>query len=438
MDDAATHVMPERGARLARVELTVVAGPDAGRVVVVAERARLGTAPACEIQLTDRAVSRLHCELVPTATGLRIVDLDSRNGTFVDGLRARDVELLQPATLSVGATRIEARPSGGEPEELAASPTFGPLLGASAAMRRLFRLLARVAPTEATVLVLGETGTGKELVARAIHEASTRAKGPFVAVDCGAIAESLVESELFGHTRGAFSGAIADREGLFEEADGGTLFLDEIGELPIATQPKLLRALEAREARRVGSNTARPFDVRIVAATRQPLAARVNEGTFREDLYYRLAVVELHLPPLRARREDIPALAAHFHERFAGRRAPLPAGLLATLVARSWPGNVRELRNYVERHVSLGAFAEDADAPSAARPEDPLPALAGLPLKEARERWTRAFEATYVRDLLAQTGGNVTRAAELAGVTRRSLQRMMAELPALRPEREGR
>jgi DNA-binding NtrC family response regulator len=247
-----------------------------------------------------------------------------------------------------------------------------------------------------------------------------------VVVDCGAIAENLIESELFGHVRGAFSGAVNDRRGLVEEADGGTLFLDEIGELPPSLQPRLLRVIETLEVRRVGANTSRRVDVRVVAATNRSLAQRVNEGSFREDLYYRLAVVELRLPPLRARREDIPLLAQHFFRRYAGDREPVPPELLSSLASRAWPGNVRELRNYVERSVSLGVAAASGSGPPAAAAEPTVPIH--LPLKDARAAWTEQFELIYVKALLAKTEGNVTRAAELAGINRRSLQRLIASL----------
>jgi len=311
-------------------------------------------------------------------------------------------------------------------------------------MRRVYAIMEKVAPTDTTVLVFGETGTGKDLVARALHESSRRAAGPFVAIDCGAIPENLIESELFGHVRGAFSGATFDRKGVFEEADGGTLFFDEIGELPLTMQPKLLRALESRQVRRVGSNAAKPVDVRVVAATNRSLARSVNDGSFREDLYYRLAVIEIELPSLRQRRDDIPALAEHFLERFTGTPTPAPPELLSTLLTRAWPGNIRELRNFIERTVSLGIQRPSRPPPpppSSRAPGQPpssaqasLPPGLGalvpvnLPLKDARLAWTEQFESVYVRALLEKTGGNVTRAAELAGVNRRFLQRMMARL----------
>jgi DNA-binding NtrC family response regulator len=294
----------------------------------------------------------------------------------------------------------------------------------------VYALIERIAPTEMTVLIQGDTGTGKELVAREIHEHSARAKGPFVAVDCGAIAPNVIESELFGHVRGAFSGAVSDRRGLFEESDGGTLFLDEIGELPINLQAKLLRALEAREIRRVGGNAAKKVNVRVVAATNRGLARSVNEGSFREELYYRLAVGEIYLPPLHARRGDIPLLAAHFYTQFSGNEDPVPEGLLSALLTRSWPGNVRELRNFIERCVSLG-WQESAPADPGSRELiaglDALVPLQ-LPMKDARQAWMEQFERAYVTGQLRRTEGNVTRAAESAGVSRRFFQRAMVRL----------
>jgi transcriptional regulator with PAS, ATPase and Fis domain len=288
-----------------------------------------------------------------------------------------------------------------------------------------------VAPTDTTVLVTGETGTGKDVVARTLHALSKRAKAAFVPVDCGAIPEHLVESELFGHVRGAFTGASSDRRGVFEEAHGGTLFLDEIGELPIGMQPKLLRALETRTIRPVGSSLAKQVDVRVVAATNRPLARAVNESTFREDLYFRLAVVELPLSPLGERPEDIAPLAQRFYASLSQSAEPLPEGFLNHLTSRSWPGNVRELRNVIERSVSLGLVESTGGSavPQSAEPvvlEDRIPLH--LPLKEAREAWMRSFELRYAQAMLERTGGNVTRAAEEAGVSRRFLQRMLARL----------
>ncbi|MGK3993058.1 sigma 54-interacting transcriptional regulator [Sorangium sp. So ce1024] len=415
------------------LDLHVIAGPDRGAHRRLGPgKVRVGTAPGCDVRLRDPTVSRVHCELEVHGEGVRITDLESTNGTLVDGVRVHDAELTAGGTVSVGETVLRLELAG-EPAyvELSRADRFGRFLGASPEIRRIYAILERVAPTDATILIQGETGTGKEALAHAIHQASERERGPFIAVDCGAIAESLIESELFGHVRGAFSGAVQDRIGLFEQASGGTLFLDEIGELPLSLQPKLLRALEMREVRRVGSSVSKRVDVRVLAATNRHLARGVNEGTFREDLYYRLAVLEIVIPPLRARRDDILLLAEHFYRSFSGRSDPLPEELRGPLRARAWPGNVRELRNFIERSVALGWCARREAQPEAPPPSTPagLEALvpADLPLKEARELWTNRFESLYVGALLRRTHGNVTQAAALAGVTRRSLQRLIAQ-----------
>jgi len=415
-------------------ELTVLQGSDVGRRIGLGPTTlTVGTARSSHLRLTDPTVSRLHCQFSPRRDGVRLRDAGSTNGTFVDGVRVRDVDLLGGATVQVGATvlRLEL---GNEPlaVPLSEKQRFGSLIGGSVEMRRLYALLERVAKTDATVLIQGETGTGKELVARELHQHSARANGPFVAVDCGAIAPTVIESELFGHVRGAFSGAVADRRGLFEEAHGGTLYLDEIGELPLASQAKLLRALELHEVRRVGANTTRQIDVRVLTATNRSLAESVNDGSFREDLYYRIAVIEIGLVPLRQRREDIPALATDFYQRFTDGTQPVPQELLASLMTKSWPGNVRELRNYVERSVTLGIASRSERQPSAGSSFGASPtALAidlGAPLKEARDAALARFEELYVAAALHQANGNVTRAAERAGVSRRFLQRLIARL----------
>jgi DNA-binding NtrC family response regulator len=296
-------------------------------------------------------------------------------------------------------------------------------------MRRAFAVLERVAPTDATVLLQGESGTGKELAAEGLHAGSARADGPFVVFDCGAVQRELVESSLFGHVRGAFTGAVGDRAGLLEEADGGTLFLDEIGELPLDVQPKLLRALEKREVRPVGSNATRKVDVRIVAATNRSLEAEVNAGRFRADLYYRLAVVRVDLPPLRARTDDIPMLVRHFVEVLAppgSSRPRLSDRAITALSSQPWPGNVRELRNAVERALSvLGqeAFAT-ASVPVPGGPAEDTDLLT-LPLLEAKGRVLETFERRYLAEALRRNGGNVTATAREAGVNRKLIQRMM-------------
>jgi len=310
-------------------------------------------------------------------------------------------------------------------------------------MRRLFALLAKAAVTEATILLSGETGTGKEALAEAVHQTSRRAKGPFVVVDCGSIPHELIASELFGHARGAFTGAATDKQGLIEAANSGTLFLDEIGELALDLQPQLLRVLDRRQVRRVGETHAVDVDIRVIAATHRDLRAMVRAGKFREDLYYRLAVVSTQVPPLRERKSDIPALATCFAERMGrGTFAQSPA-LLEQLERHDWPGNVRELRNVVERALSLGSAAlvdlGDGAAPRpAAEPAEPAepdpgdarPASASsgvleLPFKEAKAALVESFERDYLTALLARHRGNISRAAAEAGIDRNYIHRLV-------------
>jgi DNA-binding NtrC family response regulator len=416
------------------LDLVVIDGPDRGLSVPVRGAVRIGTAAGSELRLGDPTVSRVHATLALDGGELRIRDMGSTNGTFIDGVRVRDASVAPGSILRIGATTVRAEPAS-EPMrvELAPYERLGELVGGSAAMRHVYSLIERVAPSGATVLVQGETGTGKELVARAIHERSPRAERRFLAIDCGAIPENLVESELFGHVRGAFSGAISDRVGAFEEADGGTLFFDEVGELSAPMQRKLLRALETREIRRVGENRERKVDVRIIAATHRPLAHATNEGLFREDLFFRLAVVTIELPPLRARREDIPAIAQHFLDRLTGGTERVSPELIAAVVGRSWQGNVRELRNYLERRVALRAGP--AAQPAAVAAADAPWVRLDLPFKEAQAVLLEHFERAYLQALLDQHGQNVTRAAAAGEISRRFLQRRMAEL-GLRPAKD--
>jgi DNA-binding NtrC family response regulator len=314
---------------------------------------------------------------------------------------------------------------------------FGPLLGPSLPMRRLFTQLARIAPSPATVLVQGETGTGKELVARALHEASPRARGPFVILDCGALPESLLEAELFGHARGAFTGATQARAGAIEAAHGGTLFLDEIGELPVSMQPRVLRALESRLVRRLGETEHRRVDVRFVCATHRDLRAMIDLGTFREDLYFRVAVLPVQLPALRERRGDIlPLLCSFLPPALAHALTP---ELADELTRRPWAGNVRELRNFAECAAALG-LREASQASRPARGDPPLEVgeeILRRPLSEAREWVDRTFERRYLLELLDRHGHNVSEAARAAGVGRTYLHRIIARHRQLLPARGG-
>jgi DNA-binding NtrC family response regulator len=312
------------------------------------------------------------------------------------------------------------------PDDLVADPAaFGPVLGASPAMRRLFTTLRRVATTEATVLLEGETGTGKGLLAEAVHAASPRAAGPFVQVDCGAISRNLIESELFGHERGSFTGATASRVGALASAQGGTVFLDEIGELPLELQPVLLRAIEQRVVKPVGSNQVVDLDVRVIAATNRDLAVEVAKGTFRSDLFFRLGVVQLEIPPLRERREDLAMLVEHFFQALTGGRKP-PSELVDSFLAHDWPGNVRELRNAVERAVLLGApfFSPSTTTVLRAQPSSHEIHDPTLSFRAAKQIGVSRWEREYVRALLARHRGNVTAAARSANMDRNHLRRL--------------
>ena len=428
-----------RGMRVLSIALVVIEGPDRGlRVQVKDGAARIGSAEGCTLRLSDRAVSRVHCELTVLADRVTVKDLGSTNGTIVGDIHVRDADVGPGTVIRCGGSAIRLD-AADEPAFVAISErtSFGDLVGTSLEMRQVYAVLERVAATDATLLVQGETGTGKDVVARAVHSESPRREGPFVPVDCGAIPDNLLESEFFGHERGAFTGAVANRAGAFEEASGGTLFLDEIGEMPLGMQAKLLRAIESRRIKRVGATKETDVDVRIVAATNRKLAQMVNEGTFREDLYYRLAVVEVSLPPLRARRDDIPAIAQYLFSKIPRTQGKvLPPDLLDSLRARPWPGNVRELRNAIERAVTMG-HAVPAGAAGAIAPAPDAGVLPSgvesivplhLPLKDARLAWTSEFESIYARAMLKKTDGNLTRAAEQAGVSRRFFQRLIARL----------
>ncbi len=415
------------------------------RALTVDGAVTVGSAPSCDVALSgQKTVSRVHAELARRADGLWVRDLGSRNGTFVENIRVEIARVPHGAKLAFGDAVCEVRyEREARAPEAPGAGAFGPMIGQSAPMRRLFAILERAAASDASVLVQAETGCGKELVARALHEASPRRDEPFVVVDCAALPENLLESELFGHARGAFTGAVSARAGAFEEADKGTLFLDEIGELPLAMQPKLLRVLESRTIRRLGETAHKPVDVRVLAATHRDLRTMVNAGTFREDLYFRLAVLPVSIPPLRDRAEDIPALL----ERFLGRppRDLLGAGQLAQLLRMPWLGNVRELRNFCDRAKALGVeaalqlLAGDVSPEPESRRDVPAPdgdalALAGdalVPdvdaesLHEFRERWANRAEHAYLRALLARYGDNLTEAAKRAGIARGHVYRLI-------------
>jgi DNA-binding NtrC family response regulator len=358
----------------------------------------------------DPTVSRFHARLELDPTGFLLTDLDSTNGTFVNGLRVLSAYLPEKAKLKLGESDVTFEVQRDEQQlALADADRFGALLGQSAPMRRLFDEMGRVAASEATVLLQGETGTGKDLIAQELHRHSGRRDGPFVVVDCGGIPDTLIDAELFGHEKGAFTGADRARDGAFADSDGGTLFLDEVAELPLLTQQKLLRAIEARQVKRLGSNQWRHIDVRVVAATHQDLARLCNQRRFREDLYFRLAVITLRVPPLRERIEDLPLLVGSMLAESGASADALDEATWEALRARRYPGNVRELRNLVQRALVLGprAFDEDPAAGAAGREE---------PFKEAKARAVEQFEVAYLKDLLARHRGNVAQAARSAEV----------------------
>jgi len=408
---------------------------------------RVGSKDGNSLRLQNETVSRYHFEIEPTPLGFLLRDLGSTNGTFVDGYRVRELYLPKRATIKAGEVTLAFEALGEEvPIALSREDRFGDVLGRSPAMRELFGLLERVAQKDLTILLEGESGTGKERLAEAIHLTSPRAHKRFVVFDCAAVPASLMESELLGHERGAFTGADSKRIGRFEEAHGGTLFIDEIGELPLELQPKLLRVLEKREIRRVGGSQVIPVDVRIVAATNRDLVREVNRNTFREDLYYRLAVVRVRVPPLREREGDVPLLVEHFvRESLDGDEAATKEAVASItdenwkrLMSHPWPGNVRELRNFIERTMAITGGVDVDSAPSSARPQNVAPTTVGpatlagaaidlaRPFIEAREELLAHFEKGYLEAQLSRHGGNISRAARAAGLDRMHFKRLLA------------
>jgi len=433
----ASTLLVDRSGQLAMLRapvfsLEVVKGADQNaKAESVEGKLLVGTAEGVQLRLTDPTVSRFHAELVATELGIAIRDLDSTNGTTLAGARVREVALQQEAEIRFGNTKVRLRLGGKHAAVPSSSRTaYGSMIGASPAIRQVYTLLERAAPTTAPVLITGESGTGKELAARALHDASPRRDMPFEVVDCGGLPPTLIESELFGHEKGAFTNAVQQRQGAFERADGGTLFLDELGELPLELQPKLLRALGEREVRRIGSRTALSVDVRVVAATNRDLRREVNAGTFRSDVFYRLAVIQVHLPALRERLEDLPSLVHTLLERIAVDRqvdAHIEPDdqLIESLGRHHWPGNIRELRNYLEQLVILQVppvLPTDTAAPSPSG-GDAFAALRALPLRSAKEQLIERFERDYLEHLLTETNGNVAEAARRAGVDRGTLFR---------------
>jgi transcriptional regulator with GAF, ATPase, and Fis domain len=424
---------PAKELRLDGFSITVVEGTNAG-ASLRAQRSEVsvGTVQGNDLVLVDPTVSRHHFSITATPGGFLLRDLGSSNGTWVGSVRVLSGYVENGARIRVGRTTLRVDQVDEDIcEALSPEDRFGALLGASAAMRRIFAALPRIAQSESTVLLEGETGTGKGVLASAIHDASARAPKPFVVLDCAAIAPSLIESELFGHVKGAFTGAGADRAGAFEQASGGTIFIDEIGELPLDMQPKLLRALEERTVKRVGGNQRIKLDARVIAATNRDLRLEVNRNAFRADLFYRLNVVRIHVPPLRERTGDIERLARHFYAELVPDR-PIPETLLDSLRRQPWPGNVRELRAAVERAVlfddpALLALERDGGEASGAeaRPESGEGFDPNVPFRVAKQKAADRWERRWVRELVALANDNISEAARIAKMDRSHLRTLL-------------
>ncbi|MFO0738827.1 MAG: sigma 54-interacting transcriptional regulator [Labilithrix sp.] len=442
---AATDLPPE-------LRVTVLEGKGANAATFNSNGPSItvGRTAAADVWLDDPAVSAFHVELVSLPHGVLVKDAGSRNGTYVaGGIRITEAVVPPGTMIMVGQTtlRVDRMEQGPGPRTVTPElASFGRLRASSAMMRSLFAVLARVAPTELSILIEGQTGTGKELVADAIHRASPRANGPFSILDCTSVPRALAESVLFGHERGAFTGAEEARPGLFEAGEGGTVFIDEIGELPLDLQPKLLRVLEKREVVRIGGNRTIPVNVRVIAATWRDLRKMVNTGTFREDLYFRIAQARVGIPPLSDRSDDIPALVYHFLQQLPP-KAPgarmITREALDELRTRSWPGNVRELRSTVERAAMLaqGASITPADLGferliAGERNRQPAPATAAISagdapqealpdFKAAKRTLVDEFERGYLASLLERSGDNLTRASAISGIERHHLRDLL-------------
>ena len=444
--DAATRVDGvTRAVHLSQCKLVVLKGAQRGKEYVLSgDVVRIGKVEGNDLVLPEETVSRVHCEIIRDQKGHLLRDLHSTNGTFLDGAEIREAYIRAGSVITVGTVQLKFQPFEQRIDILPSEKDrLGELVGGSLRMREIFGLIERIAPTEATVMIEGETGTGKDLVARTIHQLSRRKAGPFIVVDCGAVAGNLIESELFGHEKGAFTGAVATRQGAFELAStgGGTIFLDELGELSLDLQPKLLRVLEQREIRRVGGNRTIKVDIRVIAATKQDLAKEVAKGKFREDLFFRLSVVPIRVPSLRERKEDLPLLVRTFLERMhGGEPPPVDEATMASLMAHDWPGNVRELRNVLERGAVLSgaggtqpvrlvalpgqAELETTAAPTqaSAAPPDFDPQLS---YRSNKERWEHDFERRYLTWLMARAQGNISRAAREADMDRKYLHKLL-------------
>ena len=405
-----THAARSDTIEVRRFEIAVEGGPDRGaHAVSEDDELTVGTAVGTSLRLADPAVSRVHCAVRATERGLEVRDLGSKNGTFIGEVEIVRAFIASGARIRLGGTTLAVTVRDDAIDvPLATGHALGDIIGVSPAMRRLYPIIERYGTSDATVLIAGETGTGKELIAEAIHRASARRARPWLVVDCSALPRQLAEAELFGYVRGAFTGADKDREGAFAEADGGTIFLDEIGELPLALQPLLLRVLESKTVQRIGTSQPREVDVRVIAATHRDLRVEVNAKRFRADLFYRLNALRLEVPPLRERDGDVPLLAQHFWEQFRPGES-LPADLRLDLESQTWPGNVRELRNVVERSALVGWQPSE---------------VADLAYRQAKEAAVTRWERAWVERLLAAHDHNVSRAARAAGMARSHLREL--------------
>ena len=450
-DDVSTALISSRELppeTVPRFVLTVVSGPDQGLAFDVdgaqPSRDYLGKGPICRLRLKDPTVSRRHAALDVVEQGLRILDQGSTNGTEVNGVTITDAILRGGEIVRMGDTTLRVDAAAPSRVAMSSAASFGRVIGASAEMRRLYPLCERLAASDVPLIIEGETGSGKELLAESLHEAGGRARGPFIVLDCSAVPPSMLESALFGHEAGALPASPMAAKGVFEQAHGGTLFIDEVGDLDTHVQPKLLRAIERAEVRRVGGDRAMRVDVRVIASTRRDLDREIQAGRFRDDLFYRLAVARIELPPLRERRGDVALLAQHFWTQLGGGDAPLPYDFLLRLEDAPWPGNVRELHNAVARRLALGdlagevarlprpgealAAAEATRARGGEAAEDVIERVLGLdlPLSPSRDLVVDDFERRYVQRVFTRHGGDVARAAAASGIARRYFQLLRA------------
>jgi len=433
-------------ASLRKCQLVVVEGDSRGKKFDLGtQRITIGKRKDNDLPILDRTVSRQHIEIVKESDSFLLRDLGSTNGTFLNDTKIKEAYLAPGDVIRIGNSSIEFIAFD---EKVRIAPSekteFGNIVGRSRKMRQIFGLLERIAKTDSTVIVEGETGTGKEVFARAIHDQSGRKGKSFVVFDCSAVAENLIESELFGHVKGSFTGAIATRKGAFEEASGGTIFLDELGELSSELQPKLLRALEQRQIKKVGSNDTINIDVRVICATNRNLRKEVADGNFREDLYYRLSVVKIYLPPLRERPDDIAPLIERFLADGKFNQGPdgtlhvsrVEDDALKMLTRYQWPGNIRELLNVLERVVplvdgnsikgqDLAYVFQELEREEDESTEKITSVDTGIPFKDAKQKVVERFEKDYLSTLLRRNNYNISKTAREAGIDRKHIRNLL-------------